>query len=68
MYAMCNLHDLSWGNRPDASGGTDMILKERGKQEELKKEYAMFRVNMVVFWVLLNGLYIIFIFAVVGGR
>ena len=45
-----------------------MILKERGKQEELKKEYAMFRVNMVVFWVLLNGLYIIFIFAVVGGR
>lgn len=23
IYSMCNLHDVSWGNRPSISGGTN---------------------------------------------
>jgi len=38
-----------------------MITNEQKAQEELKKQYAMFRINMVVFWILVNGCYIIFI-------
>ena len=32
VYAMSNLHDLSWGNRPSATAGTDAISANAKKQ------------------------------------
>ena len=36
-----------------------MITEEAKQQAELKKVYAMFRVNMVVMWIVINVCYII---------
>ena len=57
VYGFCNLHDLSWGNRPATHEGTSMITDQKKQQEELKKTYQMFRVNMVILWMLCNFLY-----------
>jgi len=61
---MCNLHDISWGNRPSVaagSGGTNAFSESAKKQEELKKNYEMFRVNFFIFWILINGAYVFFL-------
>jgi chitin synthase len=31
IYSMCNLHDISWGNRPSASSGTNTITENEKK-------------------------------------
>lgn len=64
IYSMCNLHDISWGNRPSAAAGatgTNAFSESAKKQAELKKNYEMFRVNFFIFWVILNGVYILFL-------
>ena len=61
IYSMCNLHDLSWGNRPSTSGGTNMITDQQKKQEALKNNYKMFRANFVMGWLSVNLLYVIVI-------
>ena len=61
IYAMCNLHDVSWGNRPASTGQeafTD-VKKEQAKSEE---EYKVFRTNFVLLWLLANlGYYIMIV-------
>lgn len=32
VYAMSNLHDISWGNRPSVSAGTNMLALDAKKQ------------------------------------
>ena len=61
LYSMCNLHDLSWGNRPSTSGGTNAFTDAQKKQAELKKEYEMYRVKFLMFWICGNAAYIIIV-------
>lgn len=39
IYAMCNLHDISWGNRPTTTTGVEAITFNHGAQERLKQDY-----------------------------
>lgn len=61
LYSMCNLHDLSWGNRPSTSGGTNAFSDSQKKQMELKKEYEMFRVKFLMSWLVGNAIYIVLV-------
>jgi len=51
---MCNLHDISWGNRPSASSGTNALAVDLKKQEQLKANYMVYRINFMAVWLLLN--------------
>ena len=31
VYSMCNLHDISWGNRPSASAGANQLSSDTKK-------------------------------------
>ena len=31
VYSMCNLHDISWGNRPTVAAGTDALSSNAKK-------------------------------------
>jgi cellulose synthase/poly-beta-1,6-N-acetylglucosamine synthase-like glycosyltransferase len=33
VYSMSNLHDISWGNRPSATAGTNMLSNDVKKQQ-----------------------------------
>ena len=59
IYSMCNLHDLSWGNRPTAgaAAGTNALSDNAKKQQELKNNYMVFRVNFLTFWIIMNATY-----------
>ena len=59
VYSMANLHDISWGNRPSATAGTEVLSANAKKQERLKSNYMVFRVNFVTFWIGMNILYVI---------
>lgn len=57
VYSMCNLHDLSWGNRPSASSGAEALSSTAKKQQDLKTSYMVFRVNFLTFWIGCNITY-----------
>jgi DNA phosphorothioation-dependent restriction protein DptG len=38
IYAMCNLHDISWGNRPTTQGVEAVTINVQA-QERLKQDY-----------------------------
>jgi hypothetical protein len=57
VYSMCNLHDISWGNRPSASAGANQLSADSKKQQELKNNYMMFRINFLTVWICLNVAY-----------
>lgn len=57
VYSMCNLHDISWGNRPSASAGAHQLSSDTKKQQELKNTYMMFRINFLTLWICLNVAY-----------
>ena len=61
VYAMSNLHDISWGNRPSASAGTEALSSDAKKQQQLKSNYQVFRVNFMTFWVIANLMFVIVI-------
>ena len=63
---MCNLHDVSWGNRPASTGGETFTANE-GKQEKSKADYMVFRTNFTFFWMISNGLYLVLILWLVNG-
>lgn len=69
IYAMCNLHDISWGNRPTVAAGAsgaNTFSEDAKKQQELTKDYEVFRVNFFTFWLILNFIYVIVIESVVS--
>lgn len=53
IYAMSNLHDVSWGNRPAAA--TPEAIAQMKKMEKLQNEYKVFRSNFLTFWIVANG-------------
>jgi len=59
VYSMSNLHDISWGNRPSATAGTNILTVDAKKQQELKTNYMVFRVNFLAFWIAANGAFAI---------
>ena len=66
IYAMCNLHDVSWGNRP-SSTGQEAFSANKKAQQKSENDYKVFRTNFVFFWLLANLLYYILIIELVGG-
>lgn len=58
IYAMCNLHDVSWGNRP-ASTGQEAFSNQRKEQAKAEESYKVFRTKFVIGWMAANvGFYI----------
>ncbi|OMJ86741.1 hypothetical protein SteCoe_11677 [Stentor coeruleus] len=52
IYAVCNIHDCSWGNRP---GGSDYVLEDKFEGKTSKNAYELFRAYYVIFWLLGNS-------------
>ena len=65
-YAMCNLHDVSWGNRP-TSTGAEAFTADKLKQDRIKGDYALFRTNFTFVWIIANGIYFILVLWLVEG-
>jgi len=59
VYSMSNLHDISWGNRPSVTAGTNILSCDAKKQQELKANYMVFRVNFLAFWIVANAAFAI---------
>ncbi|OMJ95080.1 hypothetical protein SteCoe_1619 [Stentor coeruleus] len=52
IYAICNIHDCTWGNRPG-----DLTQDERDKMDDFEK----FRMVWVLLWALCNGYFSYFL-------
>jgi len=54
-YSICNLDDVSWGNRPaNASKGMNVVVDDKKRQEILKQSYRSTRTHILIFWLLAN--------------
>lgn len=67
IYAMCNLHDISWGNRPSTTGA-DQLTADKKAQVNIEIDYKVFRSNFVIFWIASNLVYFVFIQQIVNGQ
>lgn len=63
---MCNLHDVSWGNRP-SSTGAEAFSANKSTQETIKTDYMIYRTNFFFVWFLLNGVYAALMIRLVNG-
>ena len=62
IYAMCNLHDLSWGNRPTtATLGTELVASKAKDQREAALNYKTYRANFLFLWFCANGAYFVLV-------
>lgn len=59
IYAMANLHDISWGNRPTT--GTEAFTSKDDVQKQTQVNYKAYRANFLFLWFCANGLYFIFV-------
>ncbi|OMJ76463.1 hypothetical protein SteCoe_24170 [Stentor coeruleus] len=50
IYSICNIHDCTWGNRPDL-----LTQEEKNRIEEFEE----FRTRWIIIWVLCNGAYVL---------
>lgn len=66
IYAMCNLHDVSWGNRP-SSTGNEAFSANKKTQEQAKGDYMLYRTNFTLMWLLANTVYYIVVTQLVKG-
>jgi hypothetical protein len=60
IYSMCNLHDISWGNRPAAADSAQLSIHAK-KQAIMLDNYKMYRVNAFCVWALANVLFILLV-------
>jgi len=58
IYALCNLHDVSWGNRPSTTG-TEAFTEDKKDAKKLEEDYMVFRSNFVLVWLGANVVYFI---------
>ncbi len=49
IYSICNLHDVSWGNRP-ATTGMETVAVSEADQARAKADYMVFRSKFVFLW------------------
>ena len=60
IYAMANLHDISWGNRPTTgSTGTEAFSAKADVQRETTINYKAYRANFLFLWFCANGAYFV---------
>jgi hypothetical protein len=66
IYAMANLHDISWGNRPStqATTGTEAFSSKAAVQAKTAEDYKTFRANFLFAWLCCNGAYFLFVLAI----
>ena len=64
IYAMSNLHDVSWGNRPSTSGGTEAFSAKRDEQQRTLDDYKTFRANFLFLWLCGNGAYFLIVLSI----
>ena len=57
LYSMCNLHDVSWGNRPAQGQGLNALTSIESNQLKLKQDYMVFRAYILYLWLSLNVVY-----------
>lgn len=58
IYSMCNLHDISWGNRPAAADSAQLSIHAK-RQAAMLDNYKMFRVNFFCLWALANIIFVV---------
>ena len=63
---MCNLHDVSWGNRP-TSTGQEAFTANKKAQEKSESDYKTFRTNFVLCWLSANVAYYIIILKLINS-
>lgn len=66
VYSMCNLHDISWGNRP--TQGVETVAIGSQNQEVIKQDYMVFRAYFFYFWIICNFLFSIITISLIGGN
>jgi len=55
VYAMCNLDDVTWGNRPsNSSKGMNVVVDNEKRQEILRQSYRSTRTNILIAWLIAN--------------
>ena len=64
IYAMSNLHDISWGNRPTTSTGTEAFSDKVKIQQKTSDDYKTFRANFLFLWLCGNGAYFLAVLAI----
>ena len=68
-YSVANLHDVSWGNRPDLKAeqgneGLEAFATREEKQERLKANYQWFRTKFVLIWVVFQVAIVTFVVSI----
>jgi len=63
---MCNLHDISWGNRP-SSTGQEAFTSNKNDAAKAEGDYKVYRTNFVLFWLAANAGYYILIIELVDS-
>ena len=66
IYAMCNLHDVSWGNRP-TSTGQEAFTSNKNTAAQSEGDYKVYRTNFVLIWLVANAAYYIMIVELVDS-
>ena len=64
IYAMSNLHDISWGNRPSTTTGTEAFSSKAAVQAKTSDDYKTFRANFLFLWLCCNGAYFLVVLAI----
>ena len=58
IYAISNIHNITWGSRPDVKDDKSKFNKIEEKfvktEKELKIDYKNFRSNFLIFWLIVN--------------
>jgi len=49
IYAISNIHDVSWGSRPQGDS-----VKENNAKIDTELEYKRYRSNFLIFWIIIN--------------
>jgi hypothetical protein len=52
---MCNIDDVSWGNRPsNSSGGLNIAVDDKKRQEIMRQNYRTTRTHILIWWLVVN--------------
>ena len=55
VYGLCNLDDVTWGNRPsNSSKGMNVAVSDEKRQEILRQSYRKTRTHVIIGWMLAN--------------
>ena len=69
IYSFCNLHDVSWGNRPTTSGtGTEAFSASAAIQQKTQHNFEEFRANVLFVWICMNGAYFYIVLRLTGSN